>query len=103
MAIILRRLQKNPLLVLFTFMIVGVTLLNYSTINGQFTEEQKQQIIEKSHTYPCTVYESTSFVIIRFLNSDNTLCNEYVKSIETLKSQGFHIAAANNMLLFMEK
>jgi len=84
-------------------MIAAVTLLNQGTIYGQFTEEQKQQLIEKSHTYGCTVYESSSFVIIRFLNSDNTLCSEYVQSIETLKSKGFHIAAANDLLLFMEK
>jgi hypothetical protein len=72
-------------------------------VNAQITEQQQQSFIEKSHTYRCSVYESTNFVILKFFESDTELCGEYVKSIEILKSNGFHIAAANNFLLFMEK
>ena len=74
-------------------------------VNAQITEQQRRSFVEKAlpHTYSCSVYESTNFVILSFFDSESKSCDEYVKSIETLKSNGFHIAAANNYLLFMEK
>jgi hypothetical protein len=74
-------------------------------VNAQITEQQQQSFIEKAfpQKYSCSVYESTNFVILGFFGSDSELCREYAISIQTLKSEGFHIAAANNYLLFMEK
>lgn len=75
-------------------------------VNGQFSEQQKQSLIEKSQAYSCSVYESTNFVILRFFETDSPnpkACDGYVQSKEVLKSNGFHIAAANDYLLFMEK
>jgi hypothetical protein len=74
-------------------------------INAQITEQQQQSFIEKAfpQKYSCSVFESTNLVILGFFGSDSELCSEYAKSIVTLKSNGFHIAAANNYLIFMEK
>jgi len=72
-------------------------------VNAQINEQQQQAFIARSQLYSCSVYESTNFVILTFFESESKICGDYVKSIETLESKGFHIAAANNVLLFMEK
>jgi len=74
------------------------------SLYAQFSEQQKQQLIEQSHSFECSVYESTNFVILRFVEADGSgPCEQYVKSMELLKSQGFHIAGINDYLIFMEK
>jgi hypothetical protein len=99
-----RKVKTLVLNWMVTMMVTMVCLMvAQQGVNAQLTEQQQQSFIEKSHTYSCSVYESTNFVILRFFESDTKLCSECVKSIEILKSNGFHIAAANNFLLFMEK